>query len=108
MKFDEAEATVSKWMIQEMYSFAQVKETLVRLGYSIQTIYEPRGITVGIVKAGRGQLHSGLDEQYVLYELIARMIESGELPATAAPSRPVPMGEVMPDAGEEVPVNQES
>jgi hypothetical protein len=96
---------VSDWMDDATLTLTQVKEALVRLGYSVQVIYEPAGITVGIVKAGRGQLHSGIVEGVVLYELVARMIESGDLPATAAPPRPA--GEVG-GAGQEVAVNQES
>ena len=95
---------VYDWTGDATLTLTQVKEALVRLGYSVQVIYEPAGITVGIVKAGRGQLHSGIVEGVVLYELVARMIESGDLPAKAAPPRPAEVR----DARQEVEVNPKS
>jgi hypothetical protein len=106
MNVEAVDQFIAEWLGRESPTVQQIKETLVRLGYSVQVIYEPTGITVGIVRSGRGQLNSGTCEACALCKLIARMVENGDLPASAAPLKPVPMGEVTGDARQEVPVNQ--
>jgi len=97
------------WWLGAPYTVNTTIDALVRMAYTVKVSYTPGGIVVNITRAGRGQEHSGLEVMDVLGELMARMIEAGDLPRMIEdmPAPEVaPVGEVK-DAGQEVQVNQE-
>lgn len=89
------------------YTVTTTIDALVHLGYNVNVNYTPGGIFVSITRLGRGQAHSGIDEAEVLSELLARMIATEDIPATANPQKPpapkvVLAKEVVEDARDKV------
>jgi len=92
---EELSGAVATWM-GEQGNFAvdcddafRVIDRLSVLGYVVTFQRDQAGTRVTIVKGERGQEHSGEFMPCVLCELVARMVEDGELNPTPSPS-PVP------------------
>jgi len=64
-------------------------DILVHYGYRVAVIYTAGGITVNVTKAGHGQECSGLDENYLLELMVARLIDAGAIPIEAMSAREV-------------------